>query len=270
MEVLGALAAEPFEALEVLDREPVEVAALLHEPRLEQLLEHLPAGALDVHPAPPDEVAELLADPGRAGEVRAVVADGPLVADDRRPAHRAGGGHLVLALVAGSLVRERADDLRDHVAGLLEHDVVADPDVLAADLVEVVEGRPCDRRARHLRRAQVGDRRQRPGPADVRDDVLDDGLDLLRRELVGDRPARRPADHPEPLLLVEPVDLDDHAVGLVRQVVALLAPRLGEGDDALDVEPGLAIGVDREAERLEAIEGRRLGARSSAADRPPR
>ena len=60
--------------------------------------------------------------------------------------------------------------------------------------------------------------RQRPGPPDVRDDVLDERLDLLGRELEGDRPARRPADHPETRLLVEPVDLDDDAVGLVREV----------------------------------------------------
>ena len=52
------------------------------------------------------------------------------------------------------------------------------------------------------------------------DDVLDDRLDLLGRELVGDRPARRAAHDPEPLLLVEGVDLHDDAVGLVREVVA--------------------------------------------------
>ena len=94
------------------------------------------------------------------------------------------------------------------------------------------------------------------------------GLDLLGRELVGDRPARRPADHPEPLLLVEPVDLDDDAVGLVRQVVALLAPALGERDDALDVEAGLAVRVDREAQRLEPVERRRLAQRRPASARP--
>ncbi len=138
---------------------------------------------------------------------------------------------------------------------------VADPDVLAPHLVEVVEGRPGDRRARDLDRRQVRDRRQRPGPADVRDDVLDERLDLLGRELEGDRPARRPADHPEPRLLVEAVDLDDDAVGLVRQVVARLAPALGEGDDALDVEPGLVVGVDREAEAREPRERLGLGRR---------
>ncbi len=35
--------------------------------------------------------------------------------------------------------------------------------------------------------------------------------------------------------------------------------RLGEGDDRLDVEPGLAVRVDREAEGRQAVERRRLG-----------
>ncbi len=136
--------------------------------------------------------------------------------------------------------------------------MIADPDVLPTDFVEVVERGPGDRRTGHLRRPQVGDRRQGPGPADVRDDVLDDRLDLLGRELVGDRPARRPADHPQPLLLVEPIDLDDHAVCLVRQPVPVVAPGLGERDDAVDVESGLVVRVDRETERGEPPEGGRL------------
>ena len=144
-------------------------------------------------PSRRDEVAELLADAGRARGVGAVVADGALVADDRGPADRAAAG---MSHSRSSPVRfsgERPDDLRDHVAGLLEDHVVADPDVLAPDLVEVVERGPGDRRAGDLRRREVGDGRQRPRPPDVGDDVLDDRLDLLRRELVGDRPARRPA-----------------------------------------------------------------------------
>ena len=204
-------------------------------------------------------MAELLADPRRAARVRAVDPDGALVLDDRRVADRAALGHHELALGAGPSLDERANDLGDDVAGLLEDDPVADPDVLAPDLVEVVEGRPRDRRARDLDRRHVRDRRQRPGPTDVRDDVLDERLDLLGRELEGDRPARRPADHPEPGLLVEPIDLDDDAVGLVREVVARLAPALGEVDDALDVESRLVVRVDREAERRETRQRLGLG-----------
>src|SRR5579862_2173357 len=197
-------------------------------------------------------------DTSRAGRVRAVVADRALVAHDRRAADRARHRHLVLPLGTRAPLDERPDDLRDDVAGLLEDDGVADPDVLAPDLVEVVERRPGDGRAGDLHRAEMRDGGQRPGPSDVRNDVLEMRLDLLRRELVGDRPAWRPGHDPEPLLVVEAIDLDDDAVGLVRQVVAGLAPALGEGDHALDVEAGVVVRIHDEADRLEARQRGRL------------
>ena len=52
VQVLGALAGEPVERLQVLDREPEEVAAALHQAALEELAQDGPAGALDVHPTP--------------------------------------------------------------------------------------------------------------------------------------------------------------------------------------------------------------------------
>src|SRR5262249_34855736 len=107
MEILGALACEPVQALEVLHGEPEEVTAALHEPGLEQLLQRLPAGALDVHAA--DEVAELLADPGGARRVWAIVADGALVPNDGRAAHRARGGHVPLRWRPRSLLGEGPD-----------------------------------------------------------------------------------------------------------------------------------------------------------------
>ncbi len=156
------------------------------------------------------------------------MADGTLVLDHRRAAHGAGVGHLVLAGVDGALVQDRPDHLGDHVARLLEHHGVADPDVLAADLGQVVERGPGHRGAGDLRGPQVRDGREGPGPADVGDDVLDQGLHLLRRELERDRPARGAADHAQAGLLVEAVHLDHDAVRLVGQVVAGLAPPLGE------------------------------------------
>src|SRR5439155_3540095 len=135
MEVLGALPAEPLEALEILDAEPVEVAATLDESGLQELLEDLPAGALDIHPAAADEMLELLGHACRTGGVRAVMADRALVPDDRRVADRTALGQRVWPLRAGSLLDDRADDLGDHVARLLEDDVVADQEALATDLV---------------------------------------------------------------------------------------------------------------------------------------
>ena len=166
VEILGALAREPVEALEVVDGEPEEVSPGLDQAPLQQLLKNMPARALHVHPA--GKEPELLGDARRAGQVRAVVADGTVVANDRGPADRARDRHLVLALGASPTLEDRPDDLRNDIARLLEDDGVADQNVLPPDLVEVVERRPRDRRPRDLDRPEVGHGRQRPGPADVR------------------------------------------------------------------------------------------------------
>ena len=47
-----------------------------------------------------------------------------------------------LLLLARSLRRDRGDDFGDDVAGAPDDDPVADPDVLALDLVDVVQALP--------------------------------------------------------------------------------------------------------------------------------
>ena len=123
--------------------------------------------------------------------------------------------------------RHDLDDLRDHVAGALDDDRVADAHVLARDLVRVVQRGARDHDAadgdRLAARPPASARRcGRPGSMIASSTVVG----LLGRELVGDRPARRAADEAQPLLPVEAVDLVDHAVDVVGQRGAL-APDLG-------------------------------------------
>ena len=237
-------------------------------PALEQLRQHRPARALDVHPAAADEVLERLRrrGPGRRGSGS---SGGPRPRPGRSACRRPGtrSGTSYSRASAGRFSR-----IGRTTSGMTS------PAFWRTTVSPIrMSLRRTSSRLWSVARAtvepatfagtQVRDRGQRPGPPDVRDDVLDDRLDLLRRELVGDRPAWRPADHPEARLLVEAVDLDHHAVRLVRQVVALLAPRLGERDHALDVEPGLTIGVDREAERVEPCRAPPTGCRRPARPR---
>jgi hypothetical protein len=200
-------------------------------------------------------MGELLREPGRALRVGTVVTDRALIANHGRAAHGAGGRHVELSLGPGPALGNGAHDLRNDVARLLQHDPVADPEILAPHFVEVVERGTRHRGSGHLCRPHVRHRRQRPGPADIRNDVLQDCFDLLRWELVRDRPTRRPRDHPEPGLLVVAIDLDDHAVRLVRQVVPLLTPGLQEGDHAVDVEALGAVRVYRKAQCREPGQG---------------
>ena len=70
-------------------------------------------------------------------------------------------------LPRGRFVRHHRDHLRDHVAGALDDDGVAVADVLARDLVLVVQGGAADDDAADGDRLQLGHRRQRAGAADL-------------------------------------------------------------------------------------------------------
>ena len=91
------------------------------------------------------------------------------------------------------------------------------------DDVLVVQGRLAHDAARDARRLHDGERRRAAGASDRDDDVEQLRVDLLGRVLVGDRPARCAAGRAELVVQRELVDLDDDAVDLVLDVVAVLA-----------------------------------------------
>ena len=186
------------------------------------------------------------------------VTASPGDAHHRRAAHRAVRGQPPGPRPARPLRLHHRDDLRDHVAGALHHHGVADPHVLAVDLVLVVERRARDGDAADEDRAELRDRRQRAGAADAREDVLDHGGLLLRRELVGDRPARHPRQLAEVALQGELVHLEDAAVDLDRERGAPREQPPVVGDGGLEVGAELGLRADREAPAPEALEHRRL------------
>ena len=76
-------------------------------------------------------------------------------------------GHLPRHRVGRPAAEHRTDDARNDVAGLLDDHGVALADVLARDVVGVVQRGHRDRRAGHEHRLEHGERRHRAGPADV-------------------------------------------------------------------------------------------------------
>jgi hypothetical protein len=86
-----------------------------------------------------------------------------------------------------------------------------------------VQRRLPDDRARDAGRGHHGEGRRPAGAADRDDDVEQLRVDLLRRVLVRDRPPRRTTGGAELVVQRELVDLDDDAVDLVLDVVAVLA-----------------------------------------------
>ena len=158
---------------------------------------------------------------------------------------------------SGRSAEHRAEDLRDHVAGLAQDHGVAGADVLAPHLVGVVQRRALDRGAGDLGRLHHPERRDPAGAAGVGADLEELGVDLLGRVLVGDRPARRPARRPQPALQADVVDLDHDAVDLVLDVVAVLAVVLDELLDRLEALDHLHPVAGRQAPGLQG--GVRLG-----------
>ena len=151
--------------------EPVQVGDVADELGRVQLLHEPLADAVDVHGALAHEVLDALDELRRTGAVRAAHGHLSALADRAGAASGALGRHgpLGQGRVAGgafhappvlldAAARGRPHDLRDHVAGPLDDDVVARADVLAADVVLVVQRRPLHGDAADEDRLEHGER----------------------------------------------------------------------------------------------------------------
>src|SRR5690606_35616659 len=186
-QVLGLLFAPQRQRLQLAQplgvaRETEQIARLPDQTRLEQLRHLLAPEALDVERLAADEVAQALGDLRRA--------DQPAGAAPHRLARRAHG----LAAARRAAVRENVglgvlrpplgadlDHLGNDVARALHHDGVADADVLAPDVILVVQGGAGHHHAADGHRLVVGDLRERPGPAHLDGYPPHPGLRLFGR-----------------------------------------------------------------------------------------
>src|SRR3984957_7459796 len=168
----------------------------------------------------------------RAGAAAHDVRDPRLLIDlaqSRRSADRADEVSLVvlrkyvrLRFRMRPLVKNDGENLRNHVAGALHQNRVADAHVLARNLILIVQSGVGNDDAADGHRSKLGDWRERAGAADVDLDRLDDRRRLLGREFVRDRPARGARDEVEPLLQREIIDLVDDAVDVIAERRPLL------------------------------------------------
>ena len=128
-------------------------------------------------------------------------------------------GHVKRAAILRLL--HDLDDVRDDFAGALDQHGVADLQAEALDFVHVVQRGAADGDAADLHRLEHGDRRERAGAADLKEDVVDDGGFLARGIFVGDGPARGLGGEAQFVLQRGVIDLDDDAVDFVGQILAL-------------------------------------------------
>ena len=209
----------------------------------------LVAEALHVQGASGADMGEAFGDlRGAQSLVRAAQVDVAfLLLDECRPAGGALGRHDEGTLGSVAHVLDGGDDLGDDVAGLAQDDEVADEDALAGDFLRVVQGCARDVRARDQHGFHDAVRGHAAGAAHLDADVEQARVDLFGRELVGGRPARRARGRAEGTLQVQVVDLDDDAVDLVDEAVAV-RPDLGDPlFDGLPAREHAGVGRDGQA-----------------------
>ena len=244
---------------DLLRREVVEVGGRPHPAEVHEQADLLLAETIDVHRA--GEVLEQLPAPAGAvpirapGEYRALGLDGLGVADRAF----ARGVRRRRSVVSLGDVRRRTEDLGDHVARAQHDHVLALPDVLARQVLLVVERRHLHRDPAHAHRLEHRARVQVAELARGPHDLIQPGDGGGGRELPRDRPPRLAPNGPQPALELDLVDLDHDPVDLEIERAAPLLPCFALGDHLVFGPELLDIGVDREAVLAQPFQGVPVG-----------
>ena len=117
-------------------------------------------------------------------------------------------------LGAVTLGGQDADNCRNHIARFLDHHTIADPEILARDLLLIVKRGPAHGAAGDKDRLKLRDGCQDTAAPDLHGDVEKACLGLLRLVLVGDRPAGGLAGGTEAGVLRDQVGFNDGTVRL--------------------------------------------------------
>ncbi len=262
---------KPSSSSELLLRQPVEIGHRAEQGEIPEPPHELLADALDVHRGA-DPVDQRLEPARRAGTVGTAVHHLPLGLHDLVLAERAVRGHPEL-LRAAPVLAGRPDDLRNHVPGPLHDHEVALADLLAVDVLLVVQRRARDGDTADLDRLEQRPRVERTRPPDADQDLVQRRLRRHRSPLERARPARPVVQRAEASLLLERVDLDHDPVDLVVELDAPLLPGCAGLGDLLDRLEPLREGVGAEAtlgepgERLRSA-SRRESPRAAPSRRP--
>ncbi len=218
------------------------------------------AQPFDVHHAPAGEVADRLLALRGAGQATGAARDDlAFFAHDVRAAHRAGRRQGVHRRFRHQAAFEHdAQHLGNDVAGAAHDDRVAHAHVLAPHFVFVVQRGVGDGHAANRYGHQARHRRDGAGAADLDLDRLDRGQGFFGREFMRQREARCARDEAQRALVLQPVDLVDDAVDLVRERRAALADVAVEPQQAIAAGDHLALLRHRQAERIEPVEHGRM------------
>ena len=191
----------------------------------------------------------------RAVERHTAISDLALLMHHGAAAHGARRRHLPGLGVGPALVEHGAHDLGNHVARLMDHDGVAHAHILTMHLVDIVEGRAGDSGARNGHRVKLGNRGEHTGAAHLHANLAQHGCLFFRWELKSDGPAWGAGGETQVGLLLEGIDLHDHAIDVVIKIATVcqgigtkfvyLRRSFTGRDVGIHMEPGIAQPVQK-------------------------
>ena len=107
--------------------------------------------------------------------------------------------------------------LRDHIAGALNDNAVANTDILAADFILIMQRGVGHHYTANRDWCQTGHRRQRAGASHLNIDFIQQGFSLFGGKFVRQRPARCACHLSKPFLIIMPVHLVDDAINIITK-----------------------------------------------------
>ena len=178
-------------------------------------------------------------------------------------------GNLIGLGALGPLFGNDAQNLRDHVAGALDHHRVADARIQPFDLVFIVQGGVLHHHTAHRHRLEARHGRELAGAADLDLDIFQYRFGLFGGKFVGDGPARTSRHKTQPFLQIQPVDLVDHPVNVIAEPSALGFDVAIEFQDLFQRFTALDQRIDDEAVAFEISPACRSGSWRAAREISP-
>ncbi len=258
-QIEGRFLPHPLKTGQLDGVEAEQISGSLHQPLVHQLLDNLVAKAVHIHGATGGEVLDRLLTLRLAEQATGAAGNRfPFQPLDRRATDRTLGREENFACINRALRLHHGDDLRDHIPCPAHDHGIANHHAEALDLVGVVQGGVGDSHAADKHRLELGYRGHGAGAADLELDVLKQSHLLLRRELVGGRPARGAGHKAELILQGDGIHLVDNAVDLVRELATagqnVVVERLTTGGPLFE----LHLGTKRQPPLLELIEATKV------------
>ncbi len=258
-DILSRFFCHPFQGGNVSFIEKVKIRKALDQARLHHLAHELRPEAVYVHGSLGDEVLNAslylsgtgnVLTPGHRLALRSIhfaVTDGT------------SAGKGVFACTGWPLFLDDLDHFRNDVTSPLDQYRVADPDVLAVDLVLIVKGGTADSDAAYVYGSENCYRCYGARSPHGSFDILNKGCSLLCLKLSGNGPAGRAASRSQPVSQTCVVDLDDDSVDFIRESIALILPFTEIDDSFLDPFAYVHIRIDGKAPRCEGSKGVPVG-----------